>query len=122
MTDARDYDPFPHAPKRTLAEYLGEVRARADAATPGPWLSYRCGEYVYVEQGEGIHQTVPTTKLDNNFIAHARTDVPLLLAIIEEQAKALEEIMDVSGTSTLHYHTARDAQARVDALIAKGEK
>ena len=63
------------------------IRARCDAATPGPWRLEgleihgnakpgRCGLLIYDEGGHD--------KKDARFIAHARADIPALLAYIEE--------------------------------------
>ena len=66
---------------------LDAIRARCDAATPGPWRLKgleihgdskpgRCGLLIYDEGGHD--------KKDARFIAHARTDIPALLAYIDE--------------------------------------
>ena len=63
------------------------IRARCDAATPGPWRLEgleihgnakpgRCGLLIYDEGGHD--------KKDARFIDHARADIPALLAYIEE--------------------------------------
>lgn len=74
----------------TTTERLAQIRARAEAATPGPWTTD--GAEIY----QGTKDDVPhfakwigeTCRADENddgktdaqFIAHARTDVPTLLA------------------------------------------
>ena len=82
---------------------LAEIEARAEAATPGPW-----GIYGYIgvlqtdgkrrniidigflgtdERGFEISVRVEETGIkpkDADFIAHARTDIPALLAHIRE--------------------------------------
>lgn len=73
---------------------LDAIRARCDAATPGPWMVFE-GAYPY---GEGYVIESPADlvagnfdheeggiirKEDAEFIAAARTDVPELLAEIE---------------------------------------
>lgn len=152
----------------SLNKYLAEVRKRADAATPGPWsLDPECSEdYAYCDDVvgsavlsiEGLRgfSGGRSQQLSNlAFAAHARTDIPLLLAIIEEQAKALATLGEVAGIvarrlDSIEYELeasvytvaddefatvfhARDqlllaqakpleAQVRINALIAKGEK
>lgn len=57
-------------------DYLAEIAARAEAVTDGPW---------------GPHLGVTT----NVFIAHARADVPALLAEVERLRAALSSATDV---------------------------
>lgn len=74
----------------TLTEYLAEVRALVEKATPG-LVPVGKSEGIFIEDADGKHVALFSgTNLvnDSNFYEHARTDVPLLLAIIEEQAKA----------------------------------
>ena len=85
-----------------MTDRLDEIRARTEAATPGPWRAY--GNTVEQEK-TGCHQVVGTeftgggymayerltTKdEDATFIAHAREDIPYLLAEIERLRAALE--------------------------------
>ena len=67
---------------------LDAIRARCDAATPGPWTYDETG---YVDIGVPRSRSIAigievdaTAKSDGDFIAHARTDIPALLAYIEE--------------------------------------
>ena len=67
---------------------LDAIRARCDAATPGPWTYDEAG---YVDVGLPRSRSIAigieidaTAKSDGDFIAHARTDIPALLAHIEE--------------------------------------
>lgn len=58
---------------------LDDIRARVEAATPGPWKltdeahAYYLGSAGYAQVGW----------LDALFIAHARTDIPALLAAVD---------------------------------------
>ncbi len=54
--------PAKSTPKPSIDRIL-EIVARVDAASPGPWAA-------------------PTTDADAEFLAHAREDVPFLLAEI----------------------------------------
>jgi hypothetical protein len=91
-------------------ERIAEIRARADAATPGPW-----GRYGWVVDGEevsplqgvleaalglslgSVHHTEPIARFSGyllpvesnaDFSAHARTDVPDLLdALVAARAE-----------------------------------
>jgi hypothetical protein len=69
-------------------QQLAEIAARAEAATPGPWCTdaweiYQGAEYV--AGAKWIGETCRANDAegacaDSEFIAHARTDVPALLA------------------------------------------
>lgn len=88
---------------KELNEILAEMKERCEAATPGPWKRVT-GDYVgFVgEQFFAVTDTSPDedgdlksicasqrVKLENaDFIAHARSDLPKLLACLE---KALEQ-------------------------------
>ena len=81
-------------------EQLDAIRARVDAATPGPWYADSCLD-VYTEQvreidpdiGIELYKTVYSHHTagpegtqpwhDTHFMAHAREDVPALLAEVE---------------------------------------
>jgi hypothetical protein len=72
-----------------------QIRARADAATPGPWLA---GDHVNVP---GHHtqkisvQRGPLGSLkavDAQFIAAARTDIPALCDEVDRQASRIAEL------------------------------
>jgi hypothetical protein len=83
---------------------LGAIKARADAATPGPWeAGERCvwqagmlntAEIaVDCEHGNGGIQR----HVDAEFVAHARTDVPALLAEVKRlRERAEKEEQDAS--------------------------
>ena len=78
---------------------IDKIKARCEAATPGPWDSENC-EYVFAKvkggrpNGEGIayfscytNRQATDSKADANFAAHAREDVPQLIAYIKELKK-----------------------------------
>ena len=97
-----------------MTDRLEEIRARAEAATPGPWrwrglLAAKGSEQTYAgypqrvfgrntdpvdtspaliaETFDGHSDTAPPNA---DFIAHAREDIPYLLAEIERLRAALE--------------------------------
>lgn len=79
---------MPHADQDVTAAALARIAAakgRADAATPGPWGSERRAyweRYEVVSASEGgIAYVNDPHATDANFIAHARTDLPLLADI-----------------------------------------
>lgn len=60
---------------------LDEIEARANAATPGPWTPQTIRLYDGVDLPD---ETVAQWQRDAVFIAHARTDVPALIARVRE--------------------------------------
>jgi len=85
---------------RLTDEQLAEIRKRAEAATAGPW-GIEDGEIVSLT--ELIADLFPSTVCDGydsqgtaEFIAHAREDVPKLLAEIERLTKVIKYVNDLS--------------------------
>ena len=80
------------ASKPLTKVYLEEVRKRCEAATPGPWISFiegrdhTSGDSVIVR---GINRSEEDlyltggTDADQDFIAHARQDITMLLDEID---------------------------------------
>ena len=75
---------------------LQEIKRRYEEATPGPWKSYvegrehMSGDDFIMTGGEDIYlmgATVP----DQDFIAHARQDIPKLVGEVERLRKLLPE-------------------------------
>lgn len=68
---------------------LQAIKARAEAATLGPWTAETvgpcsCGQCpAHVNVFAGPHQWPKINPPDAEFIAHARTDVPALVAEVE---------------------------------------
>ncbi len=73
---------------------LEEIKKRCDEATPGPWKSYvegreeMSGSDFIMTGGEDIYLTGATVA-DQDFIAHARQDIPKLVAEVERLRKLL---------------------------------
>ena len=65
----------------TLQE-LEEIRKRCDAATEGPWEQEDCREN-HIATATGMDIAHAPKQINAQFIAHARTDVPALLAEVE---------------------------------------
>ena len=96
-------------------EQLDAIRERVDDTTRGPWDCYGngahevfdAGEYDDGDPGELVAPVV--TKLsDAEFIAHARTDVPALLAEVD-RLRALTTVDDdmverVTRAIAAHWH------------------
>lgn len=83
-------------------EYLIEVKKRVDAATPGPWISFVEGRDHF--GGDSIIRLGTNDDIDDlyvqgasiadqDFIAHARQDIPLLL----EEIERLQNLLISSG-------------------------
>lgn len=99
---------------------MSEIKARCEAATPGPWQlgnihwhkgcgGRDCKQSVHGPHGIAVavcfraqyratwNEKPPYTQHDSDdavFIAHAITDIPNLLYRIEELEKALKELID----------------------------
>ena len=83
------------------AELIAEIQARVDAATKGPWVT--CGIYVEtvpefaLDRFDIMPETVAKADVgdhDAEFIAHARQDIPNLLAALE---KSEAEVVRLGG-------------------------
>ena len=74
-------------------DHLEEIERRSAAATPGPWRSYiegrdnTSGDHFIQTAGEDIYLS-GATHSDQDFIAHARQDIPLLIAEIRRLRRA----------------------------------
>lgn len=93
-------------------EQLDEIAARAEAATAGPWRNAEeCGVMSAAEEelqiAGGMHDE------DRIFIAHARTDIPSLLAHIREVEWERDEAR--AELSTLRETLARVKERRDEA-------
>lgn len=120
---------------------LEAIKARADAATPGPW------DFVHVYYGEDtilcVHENGTTTAIANahtvdgefngeinaEFIAHARADIPTLVAEVERQTAyiarleaRLRDLLEFDWKvreCTPGHSTKRKKQEYVEAEMAK---
>lgn len=83
------------------------IRKRVEAATPGPWeferishgnpdsFSYeRNDNYAFISIREDNYKKRMKAKFDAEFIAHAREDIPMLLDLVEELKKRIEDLED----------------------------
>lgn len=78
-------------------ERLAGIAARTEAATPGPWDAYESDCDMHVGRSpDGPHVALfgraswHDVPADATFVAHARQDVPDLLAEVERLRVALE--------------------------------
>jgi hypothetical protein len=101
-------------------DQLAAIEARAQAATEGPWTVVEgedtCGGYgpysyamipgvldaEWTPDGMDAHICGETLSIpDAKFIAHARTDVPALLAMVREQRAALDLIANQANAAEM---------------------
>lgn len=78
---------------------LEEIRLRCDAATSGPWVSYVEGRdhssgsnFIMTGEGDSRGEDIElagASVADQDFIAHARQDIPTLLSEIERLKKLI---------------------------------
>ncbi|WP_032376693.1 hypothetical protein [Rhodococcoides fascians] len=79
-------------------EELAAIEARASAATEGPWTteSDPTGTCIYaiplLAQGDGFVAQDLRSAPDAEFIAHAREDVPALLAAVRERDNTIARV------------------------------
>ena len=78
----------------TATDRLNEIEARANAATEGPW--FVSDDAVWVDRGEGNADGItgplaPWCFGEADFIAHARTDVPALVAALRAVMEAIDK-------------------------------
>ena len=109
----------PHERRHTVTpEELAEIRARAEAATPGPWTVDEGpaladplleGEGDWYRQIEGWTNTgwewLCLSPEDAAFIAHAREDIPALVAEVERLQAELARVRPVAEAAQ-RWHVA----------------
>lgn len=118
---------------------IDAIKARADAATPGPWEA-KC-IHVYMG-GEGQYRVGPPNRppsfqgvvspSDAEFFAHAREDVPALVAEVERQDEVIrinhdgadyaEQLLEqaraeVARLAAANTHLIKNADALAEKLI-----
>jgi hypothetical protein len=87
-------------------EELEAIRARCDTATPGPWVAGREADLMRPMQSFNVgftRKAFDEAPLDSwwqweanaYFIAHARADIPALLAEVERLRAALERVSKI---------------------------
>jgi len=86
-------------PKSPTRVNLDEIKARCEAATPGPWKKNQATIHGCDLQA-GTHCIsflgfANGADADAEFVAHSRTDIPALLAYIERLEKEKAWLIDV---------------------------
>jgi hypothetical protein len=77
-----------------ITDTLNAIKARAEAATPGPWIAHhydRGFSHSAYSAVEGEHNSICTdaSAEDSDFIAHSREDIERLVAALEKAMHAL---------------------------------
>ena len=79
-------------------KYFEEIKAREQAATPGPWKHEYTTDGAYVHDGDAVICRCTQLGDDAAFIAHARTDTPALIAALreaqDENTKLISEVQN----------------------------
>lgn len=113
-------------------EEIEEIKARAEAATPGPWKWWTSNSWNRLKRDDcGVTQNVAepfVSRSDNHpglsineedmaFIAHARTDIPALLSALEAEKKRADEAEALAERlkreAAQHAQEARTANATI---------
>ena len=83
-----------------MTSRLDAIKARAAAATEGPWrvqldgFDYGPWDEVYVDNARGECPCTPCGVSNAEFIAHARSDVPVLVAAVEAALNMPGEVVE----------------------------
>lgn len=114
-----------------VRDQLQEIRERVEKATPGPWVSrpyvahwpeggsdVESGDGVPITFGgqEGLDPSVPVPA-DAEFIARSRSDVPLLLDLLDEAVDALAGVIGAYDA----WHTYMDRPSHPSEHVRRRE-
>lgn len=101
---------------------LEAIRARAEAATPGPWSGIGAANII-PESGPPIGRI--TRAANQSFVAHSRTDVPKLIAALDAAQDVLTEAqeswkgMGLTHDQECHKHHASCLAMMMQDLITE---
>ena len=73
-----------------MTDRIQEIRARCDTATPGPWEVVDGKSFGVQSENKNIAMCFRPE--NEHFIAHAREDIPYLLAQLAERDKEIERL------------------------------
>jgi hypothetical protein len=94
---------------------LDEIKARAEAGTSGLWVNPHGAMEKYGYEFINSPSGIVASKIDNHanaeFIAHARTDVPVLVAAVEAVLELHKPITD-DGNSLRNWLGVYDGKPR----------
>ena len=92
----------------SAVDQLAAIEARAQAATAGPWEAadstkvdedgapIHCEVNVWSASGDYISTVPEGFDANAEFIAHARTDIPDLLALVRDQRDQLDRVLELA--------------------------
>lgn len=86
------------------AKYLAEIKAREQAATPGPWIVRENKSFGVQSENKNIASCF--RRENEAFIAHARTDIPELLvdnAAKDQQIATLKKALELACERNADY-------------------
>ena len=102
------------------SDELDAIRERAERATPGPWQASVVAQVhpsgrpavasCHMQISEGGRSPLYDFKANAAFIAHAREDIPRLLADLDAARRALREIADCGRRMATACHARRSVQ------------
>ena len=106
---------------------LDEIKARVEAVTPGPWeviedeqtVRTEDGEIMFDRSGDGWTDWNRCGRDDAEFIAHARTDVPKLIAALEAVEAALAGLDEVFNDNSADDQAIRAIAITLRNLITE---
>lgn len=101
-----------------ISDRLDEIQARADKALAGPW---EVNPFAHSVRKSGTNKVVcRLSVLDNaSFIAHARTDVPALVAALRAVLAECEDREEVPEDSGSGADAARDIRRMIAAALGE---
>ena len=108
-------------------ETLAEIQARAEKATPGPWEDWGGVDANGVTRASGPitwddHGGEVFKPADADFIAHARTDVPVMAAALTAALHALDDLdskHQIHGHECLCGFASARSRSRTEHLTAE---
>ncbi len=100
-------------------EELQAIKQRVDAATPGPWTAKARASDGYVDSFLGVEVEGPpdaqrgqfSRMEDADFIAHARDDVPALVAEVEQLRAEVDQLQSKLAYKDLDFRIIFAAEA-----------
>lgn len=97
-------------------ERIGEIEARANAATEGEWKTCS-GELLWADEGCWIGRMFEDH--DRQFVAHARSDIPALLSEVRRLRSELSRLHDIELiNASIHKGIAAGMAAQHERLVA----
>ncbi|MCG7345364.1 hypothetical protein MHZ92_14590 [Sporosarcina sp. ACRSL] len=107
--------------ERLTTEQLEAIRKRAEAATVGEWEYFnpRLYSHSIVKSGDIDGRSIAkeiSREADGEFIAHAREDIPALLAEVERLQAAYEDMTSIALWSTRRLRFEEHKDFAYDAI------